>query len=94
MGVIVSLRGRKALFRNGQWRSAHPALEARLNRLTEQWIQATGGPAIGSSDPERDTVKEIARQAGARVLLHAPANPRREFRVYLSRRQMRFPFDE
>lgn len=94
MGVIVSLRGRKALFRNGQWRSAHPALEARLNHLTEQWIQATGGPPIGSDDPERDTAKEVARQAGARILLHASANPRREIKVYLNRRQMRLPFDE
>lgn len=94
MGVIVSLRGRKALLRHGQWWSAHSALEARLNHLTEEWIQATGGPAFNSSDPERDTAREIARQAGARVLLHAPANSRRESKIYFSRRQMRFPFGE
>jgi hypothetical protein len=94
MGVIVSLRRRKAMLRHGQWRCADPRLEAELNRLTEQWIQATGGPALGSQDPERETALEIARQCGGKLLLHTAANPRRELKAYLSRRQMRFPFAE
>lgn len=81
------------MYRHGEWRSAHPALEAKLNLLTNQWIESTGGPPLSSSDPERDTVDEIARQCGAKVLLRAAANPRREFKTYFERRQMSFPFE-
>jgi hypothetical protein len=92
MAVLVSFRGRKALFRRGEWRSPNRALEERLTRETESWIGETGGPKIGSKDPELEAAKAVAKRTGGRILLRVKSNVRRESKLYLSRRQMSFQF--
>lgn len=92
MGVILSFNGRKAILRRGEWRSPDPRLEERLRRTTEEWFAETGGPALRARDPEAEVAKAVAERAGGRVVLHVPADARREGRLYFRRRQMRLPF--
>lgn len=92
MAVLLSFRGRKALFRHGEWRASHRVLELRLARELEAWIGETGGPRIGSPDPELEAARAVAARAGGRILLRVPANARREARLYLNRRQLSFDF--
>lgn len=92
MGVLLRVENKKAILRDGHWVSANPELEEELNRMTEDWIQQTGGPPLGSRDPESVTAKEVARRTGGRILLHTPANARSASRHYFSRRQMKLAF--
>lgn len=92
MGVILSVGGRKAWFRRGEWRSPDRVLEAELRRLFEDWIAETGGPSLRSADPEGEAAEAVATRAGGRILLRARADARREAREYLNRRQMSLPF--
>ena len=64
MAVLLSFRGRKALFRHGEWRASHRVLELRLARELEAWIGETGGPRIGSPDPELEAARAVAARAG------------------------------
>lgn len=92
MGVVIKIGVRKAILREGQWRCANPRLELRLNQETEGWIRETGGPEIGSADPEADVARTIAGRCGGVVVLHVPAPSKRSASLYFSRRQYSFDF--
>lgn len=88
MSVLIRLDGRKAFFRGGAWKCADRELESRLNDCTEDWIRATGGPAIQERDPERVVAVQVCRQLGATVVRHVPSRGDRMRAYFLSRRQM------
>jgi hypothetical protein len=92
MGVVVKIGVRKAILREGQWRCADPRLELRLNRETDRWILETGGPEIGSADPEADVARTIAGRCGGVMKLHVQAPSKRSSALYFSRRQYSFDF--
>jgi hypothetical protein len=92
MGVVVSIRKQKAFLRDGEWRSAQKGLESELNRITTEWILATGGPPLSAADPELDVAKHVIRLIRGRILLHAPCRPRDASRTYFALRQMALPF--
>jgi len=92
MGVVVKIGVRRAILREGQWRCADRRLETRLNQETDRWITETGGPEIGSVDPEADVARTIAEQFGGALLLHVPAPSKRSAMLYFSRRQYSFDF--
>ncbi len=92
MGVVVRFGARRAFLREGQWRCADPQLELRLNQETDRWIGETGGPELGSVDPEADVARTIAKRCRGVVLLHAQAPSKRSVLLYFSRRQYRFDF--
>lgn len=92
MGVIVGIGKQKALFRDGEWRCASPNVEQTLNRATREWLDETGGPALGSADPELETAKVIAKRVRGRILQHSPADRRLMSKQYLAFRQTRFSF--
>jgi hypothetical protein len=93
MGVIVAFGRRKAILRNGDWRSSDQDLEVRLNALTRSWVEESGGPSLASPDPERDAALEIARRAGGRLVLHAVVRGRRSHRAWFAHRQYRLAFN-
>jgi hypothetical protein len=93
MGVIVAFGRRKAILRDGDWRSSDPALEAQLNELTRSWVEECGGPSLASTDPEKDAAIEIARRAGGRLVLHAVVGGRRSHRAWFAHRQYRLAFN-
>lgn len=92
MGVILSVRRQKAFLRDGEWRSADPELERELNQATTEWILATGGPPLESSDPELILARYIARRSHGRIIFHSPCPPRDGSRTYFALRQMPLPF--
>lgn len=92
MGVVLKIGARKAFLRQGQWRCADPRLELRLNQETDRWIGETGGPRLGSTDPEAEVAKQMARLCGGVIKLHAQAHPGRSSKLYFSRRQYSFDF--
>jgi hypothetical protein len=92
MGVVVRIGACKALLREGEWRCADARLERRLNAQTQAWIAETGGPALGAEDPEVEVAREMARRNGGVVQMHAPARGARMRRLYFSRRQISFDF--
>lgn len=92
MGVVVRIGARKALLREGEWRCADCKLEQRLNAQTQAWITETGGPELGSEDPEAEVAREMVRRNGGVVQMHAPAHPKRSQRLYFERRQYSFDF--
>lgn len=92
MGVVIKIGARKAILREGQWRCADPRLELQLNRETDGWILETGGPELGSTDPEGDVARTIAGRCGGVVVLHVQAPARRSASLYFSRRQYSFDF--
>ena len=92
MGVVAKIGARKALLRDGEWRSADPALERQLNAVTQSWIEQTGGPPLESSDPEADLARAILQQVGGAIQQHMPAHTRRSRQLYFERRQISFDF--
>lgn len=92
MGVILAIGKQKAFFRDGEWRCASPHVEEILNQATQEWLGETGGPELGSKDPELDTVRVIAKRVHGRVLQHSPANLKSMSKQYLAFRQTRFSF--
>lgn len=94
MGVVVRFGKVKALLREGQWRSADPRLEHTLNRATEDWIQATGGPPVDVRNPDHKVAQEICQRRGGKILLTSTGVSKAAFRSYMMRRQMNFEFDD
>ena len=92
MGVVLRVGRQKAFLRDGEWWSADPDLEQRLNEITQSWIEETGGPPLSSADPEREAAREISRRAGGRILLHVPANGESASRTWFRKRQYRLAF--
>lgn len=82
----------KAFLRDGEWRSADRALEDRLNALTQDWVEESGGPALDSQDPELDAAKVVAKRAHGRIQLHTPTDPRVAARTWFARRQYKLAF--
>ncbi len=93
MSVLVSFGGRKAILRSGAWICCDLAMESRLNRVTTDWIQSTGGPGLHDSDQEKTVASQIATQLGGRVLLHLKSNSRESARRFFEQRQLSFTFD-
>lgn len=89
MGIVVRFRDQKSFLRQGAWRSADLRLEAQLNALTEEWIQATGGPRLDSSDPEKEVAREMARRLGGKILAAVPARTDEGARRYFAHRQLK-----
>ncbi len=92
MGVVLRVHKQKAFLRDGEWRSADQELESELNRLSTEWILATGGPALGAPDPELELARHIATAVRGRILLHVPCKPRDGARTYFALRQFSLPF--
>jgi len=89
---MVRFGRRKAFLRRGKWLSADAGLESRLNRVTDDWIQETGGPPINDRDHERTVANEIAARLGGRIAKRVPPAARQSAQIYISRRQMRLNF--
>ena len=92
MGVVMRVGARKAFLREGQWRCADTRLETRLNLETDRWIGETGGPDLGSVDPEADVAREMAKVFGGVVKMHVGGQSKRSTSLYISRRQYSFDF--
>ena len=92
MGVMVKFGDRKAFLREGQWRCVDARLELKLNRETDRWIGATGGPAFDSTDPEAEVACAIATLCGGVVRMKSPTRPRPSTSPYIARRQYSFDF--
>jgi hypothetical protein len=92
MGVLAKIGARKALLRDGEWRSADRGLERELNAATQAWIEATGGPRLESADPEADVAREVLPRVGGVVQQHMPAHAKRSRQLYFERRQISFDF--
>lgn len=92
MGVVVSIRRKKAFLRDGEWRSCEQELEDALNQATDSWIQSTGGPALDSVDPEYEVAKHMLRIYGGRIVLRVQAPPKEATRQYFSKRQYKLAF--
>jgi hypothetical protein len=92
MGVVISIQRKKAFLREGQWRSSDTGLEQQLNQDTEDWILATGGPAVDSPDPEIEVAREMIRRHGGRIMLRAAAPASQTLRDYLYKRQYKLAF--
>lgn len=93
MGVLLRLDRQKAFLREGVWRSANQALERRLNEITHAWILASGGPSLSSADPEAEVAREVARQTGAKILIHSPGDARESHRAYFAQRQYKLELE-
>lgn len=89
MGIIARVNGQTVFLREGAWRCADLGLEAELNRLTEHWIQETGGPALFAEDPERDVAREMTRRFQGRILAHVQARGHLGARRYFRQRQLK-----
>ena len=92
MGILVRFGKQKAFLRRGEWWCANPDLEEELNRVTEDWIQKTGGPPIKDRDHERTVAQEIAGRMGGKIAKRVAPSPRRTQAIYISRRQLGFDF--
>ena len=92
MGVVITIRRKKAFLRDGVWKSCEPDLEETLNQSTEDWILQTGGPAANSSDPELDVAREMARRHGGRILLKAHVPAQQSARAFFPKRQYKLAF--
>lgn len=91
MSVLVRIGNRKAIFRTGVWISSDPATETLLNKATESWILATGGPPLNHPDPEHAAADEVIRQVGGAITVHIPTHGRMR-KHFIGRRQMRLDF--
>lgn len=92
MGVMVRFGKRIAFLRRGEWCSADPALETRLNDFTHSWIQETGGPPIKDRNHERTVAREIAGRLGGRVIRGVRPSHKNTGEDYVSLRQLDFGF--
>ncbi len=92
MGVMVRFGKQKAFLRRGEWFSADPNLENRLNQVTNRWIQQTGGPPLNDHDHERTVAREIAARCGGRIIVRIRPSPKLSARIYISRRQLDLDF--
>lgn len=92
MGVVISIRRKKAFLREGVWKSCEPDLEEILNRSTEDWILSTGGPAADSHNPELDVAREMARRHGGRILLKVQVPAEQAARDLFPKRQYKLAF--
>ena len=77
MSVLARIGNRKAIFRTGEWICSDSHTESLLNRATESWIVATGGPPLNHPDPEHAAAYEVIRQVGGEITVHIPAANRR-----------------
>ncbi len=94
MSVLARVGGHKAILRMGQWVSANPNTELELNRLTDAWIEETGGPPLTDPDHEYSVAREILRRMGGRVVQRIVPESRRARAVYVARRQLKLKFTE
>jgi hypothetical protein len=92
MPALVRYGRRKAIFRDGRWLSSNSALEDQLNAETDQWISATGGPAVHDAEPERTTARTIAERTGGRFTTYIRPRGAASRHLFLARRQMRMEF--
>jgi hypothetical protein len=92
MSVLVRFGSRKAILRWGEWWSADPSLELRLNQETSNWIRETGGPPLGDADQERTVASEMARRLDGRVLLHVRSRSGKSDKRFFRERQMVLEF--
>jgi hypothetical protein len=92
MSILVRFGKYKAFLRRGEWKCASRDLEDRLNSVTRDWIQETGGPPLEDHDHERTAAEEIARRLDGRIAMRVAPSPRRTRAIYISRRQLDFDF--
>lgn len=84
--------GRTAFLRRGEWISADPELEQRLNAATKAWIQQTGGPPVIDRDHEGTTAREITEKLDGRVIRRVAPSLKTAAEIYISRRQLDLDF--
>lgn len=92
MSVLIQVGQRKAILRQGEWRSADPRLENWLNSETKRWIQQTGGPRLDQADHEIGIAEEMACRLGGRVLLRLRSREAGNPETYIPYRQLEFEF--
>jgi len=87
MSVIMRFGSRKAILHGAIWRAADAALEQMLNAATRQWLEETGGPAVGDADPDFTTALTIGVSHGGRIHRHLPGGEGRSRDAYVRARQ-------
>ncbi len=92
MGVMVRFGRQIAFLRRGEWVSANPGLEEKLNRLTRSWIQQTGGPPVNDRNHERTVARELAARLGGRVVRGIRPATKKTAGDYISLRQLSLGF--
>lgn len=92
MSVLIQVGQRKAILRQGEWRSADRSLENWLNSETKRWIQQTGGPQLEEADHENAIAEEMACRLGGRILLRLRSRQPGNAATYLAYRQLEFEF--
>jgi len=93
MGVEVQFGRYRAFLRQGEWRCASADLEQQLNQEMESWIEATGGPALESADPEYDAAAWIAIRLNGKMRRHSAASRLDSGRTYFAKRQLKLALD-
>lgn len=92
MSVLVRIGRKKAILCAGKWSCADTRLEQQLQTSLEIWIQKTGGPPIGESDPDGYAAEAIRLEMSYEVVLSNRPQKRKSQTAYLSKRQIRLPF--
>ncbi len=79
---------KKAILCAAQWQAADTDLEAMLNQATKEWLQQTGGPALGDADPDFTTAMTIGIAHGGRVHRHIASDRASHRTAYVRARQL------
>ncbi len=92
MSVIIRIGRKKAILCAGKWSCADTRVETQLQDALDVWIQKTGGPPIGNSDPDRFAAEAMQQELEYEVMLANPPKSRVPQTVYLFKRQLPLAF--
>jgi len=92
MSVLVRIGRKKAILCSGKWSCADLRLEEELQAVLEIWVQKSGGPPIGSPDPDKYAAEAIRHELNYEVILSNRPKKAKAQNAYLAKRQYRLPF--
>ena len=92
MSVLVRIGRKKAILCAAKWSCADPRLEEQLQAALDIWVQKSGGPPIGSPDPDKYAAEAIRIEMDYDILISNRPTNRKVQNAYLAKRQIRLPF--
>ncbi len=92
MSVLVRIGRKKAILCAGKWSCADPRLEEQLQASLEIWVQKTGGPPLGSPDPDKYAAEAIRLEMDFEIVISNRPKRNNVHNAYLAKRQIRLPF--
>jgi hypothetical protein len=94
MSVLVRVGRKKAILCSGRWSCADTRLEEQLQAALDIWVQKTGGPPMGDTDPDQYAAEALSAEMCYEVVLSN--KPKRKAtvarRAYFHKRQFTLPF--